>query len=139
MDKDDLSEGTTMNIDRDAKEMLKPYEYSKSDTYSDIVRGLASVCKSLPDSSYLYKWLVKNYEQVGFSQLISNDKNKYPRLLMKYRDKIVRVDVEVFSRQFLLRRIPSDTVDIIVCLSADQQLEGVKTIEVPLTDLLEKT
>ena len=88
------------------------------------------------DESDLSNWFKKNYRKLGFSKIIKDNGGKFPDFIMMKNNKKVRVELEVFSSNFIQHNHLISKVDKIICAYKDVELK-IPIIEIENVKLIE--
>lgn len=75
------------------------------------------------DEGDLANWFRKNYSQLGFEKIVKDNKDKFPDFVMFENGKEVRVELEVFSSNFIDHNHDENEVDRVVCAFNDIKLK----------------
>lgn len=82
------------------------------------------------DESDFHNWFKNNYKKLGFDKIIQFDRGEFPDFIMQKNNKICRVELEVFSSNFILHKHDPKKVDLVICAFEDIKLNiPVKVVE----------
>ena len=79
--------------------------------------------------SEVVSWIKENYQELGYNEIIEENRNKVPDFVMVRGGKKVRVEVEVYSSSFIKHKHDHEKVDEVLCVINDVKLP-VKTIKI---------
>ncbi|MBI2106789.1 hypothetical protein HYT57_02285 [Candidatus Woesearchaeota archaeon] len=74
-------------------------------------------------------WIKENYKELGYDEIIEENKDKVPDFIMLRKDKKVKVEVEIYSSSFIKHKHNSENVDEVLCVIKDADLPA-KTIKI---------
>lgn len=86
------------------------------------------MAKEIRSEREMSEWFLKNYKQLGYSQIIKNNKSRFPDFIMLRGNKQVGVELETLASHFILHKHNLKKVDEIVCLKKDTNFSS-KLIE----------
>lgn len=84
----------------------------------------------------LSRWFKKNYKKLGFSAILKDNRGRFPDFKVLEKGKKVRVELEVFSSNFILHKHPINRVDKVVCAFKDVKL-GIPIIQINNVKLID--
>lgn len=67
------------------------------------------------NESDLHNWFKKNYKKLGFTKIIQFDRGDFPDFIMQKGNSIYRVELEIFSSNFIQHRHDPKKVDLVIC------------------------
>lgn len=74
-------------------------------------------------------WIKEHYKDLGYDKIIKCDTRGFPDFIMEKDGKVIRVEVEIYSKSFLKHKHDINLVDEILCIIDDAKLP-IKTIEI---------
>lgn len=121
-------QSTTIRISEELKSQLS-LQGSKEDTYEDIIKRNIRFTEKFSNEAEFAHWFENNYSLCGFDSL-KKKTHACPDYIMTRNGKDVRVELEVFSGNFLLHKHDPTKVDLVLCLLKTKELP-IKTVEIP--------
>jgi len=82
-----------------------------------------SVKKIIKNESEFKKWVIENYEKLGYSGIVRRDIGICPDLILLKNGKEKRIELETVASNFIMHKHSIDDVDEIVCIVNDVGLE----------------
>lgn len=79
--------------------------------------------KVIKNESELKKWVIDNYEKLGYSGIKRKDIGECPDLILLRNGEEVKIELETVASNFLSHKHPFDKVDEIICIVKDMDLE----------------
>ena len=73
-------------------------------------------------------WFEKNFENIGYSKIIKDNKGRFPDFVMLKENKKVGVELETVSSNFILHKHDPKKVDELVCIKED--------VKIPITTII---
>lgn len=77
------------------------------------------------------RWFKEHYKKLGFSKIIRGEISKCPDFIMLRNDKEIRVELETLASNFIAHKHSLDSVDEIICIIKDIELDK------PVTEIKE--
>ena len=74
-------------------------------------------------------WVKKNYKELRYKEIIQENKDKTPDLIMLRKGKEIKVEVETYSSSFIKHGHKLEDVDEVLCVVKDKELP-LKTIKI---------
>jgi hypothetical protein len=74
-------------------------------------------------------WVKKHCQELGYEQVIQENKDKTPDLIMLRNGKEVKVEVETYSSSFIKHGHKLEDVDEVLCVVKDKELP-LKTVKI---------
>jgi len=85
--------------------------------------------KNFENEKQYHNWMESNYKLFGFDSLVKSNKTKFPDLILKKNDKIIRVELEIHSSNFILHKHKKEETDLVICIIKDKKI-GVPILEI---------
>ena len=85
--------------------------------------------KTIRSEEELSEWFMKNYNVLGYSKILKNNKGRFPDFVMLKNEERVLVELETLASHFILHKHDKKKVDEVVCIEKDISL-GVPVIKV---------
>ncbi len=79
--------------------------------------------KIIKNESELKKWVIENYEKLGYSGIVRRDIGICPDLILSKDGKEVRIELETVAPNFISHKHSLNDVDEIICIVNDIGLE----------------
>jgi len=86
--------------------------------------------KDIKSEKELSDWFIKNYEKLGYSEIVKDNNGRFPDFTMQKKGKSVGVELETLSSNFILHKHDKTKVDEVVCIKKDKEI-GVKMVDIP--------
>lgn len=126
----------SLKISEDTKEELDILG-RKGESYDEIIKKSITFSKKFTDESEFHAWFTFHYSLFGFDEIIKSQRTKYPDIIAMKNGKEVRIELEIYSSNFIVHKHDPAGVDLVICLIKDKDLP-VETIEIPTFDCLPK-
>lgn len=125
-----MTDKTTISITTDTKSELNSLGY-KDEDYDTIIKRNINFTRKFSNEYDFHEWFKYNFRLLGFDDVIKDGHKSFPDFILKKGEKQVRIELEIYSSNFIRHKHNPKDVDLVICLLKDKELP-INTVELGL-------